>query len=186
VASIAHTLLSTSPAASPIPRITSSVRSVATPDAFFGHATQRPSAGASSFATDANRFVRSARDVVNRTTTSSGPFGFARISTPSGSAPSVSAKSAGAPGNAQIAPDLIPSFFSPGYGLQVFTMGHLLLCSSAVPDDGTWSFDPLALLPLPAPLDVPSFAEPMASASAGHSTAGTTKSRDTNRGPTTQ
>ncbi len=42
VASIAQTLLSTSPEARPMPRTRSSVKSVATPDAFFGHAIQSP------------------------------------------------------------------------------------------------------------------------------------------------
>ena len=46
VASIAQTLLSTSPAARPISRTTSSVRPVGTPEARFGHATPDAAAGA--------------------------------------------------------------------------------------------------------------------------------------------
>ena len=76
----------------------------------------------------------------------------------------------------------------PFPGLQVFTVGHLLPRSSAAPDDGTWSFDPSALLQLPPPPDVSSTSSsfPASTASAGPSTADPTKSRGTNHATTSQ
>jgi hypothetical protein len=55
---------------------------VSTFDAFFGHAIQRPSAGASVLFSGPKRRSSSARDVVNRTTTSA--HGFAPSFLPSG------------------------------------------------------------------------------------------------------
>src|SRR5262249_25629926 len=63
-------LLSTSPASRPICCTVAKSRSVSIFDAFFGHATHRPSAGASVCFRAVKRRFSSTREVVNRTTTS--------------------------------------------------------------------------------------------------------------------
>jgi hypothetical protein len=62
-------LLSTRPAASPIPCTAAKSRSVASFDAFFGQATQSPSAGSSVSRSASNRRSRSTRSVVKKTRT---------------------------------------------------------------------------------------------------------------------
>ena len=59
VSSIAQLLLSTSPASRPVRCTESKVRSVSTPDAFFGQAIQSPPAGASRLASGVNARVSS-------------------------------------------------------------------------------------------------------------------------------
>jgi len=70
VSSIAQTLLSTTPWASPISRTTFSFKSVATFDAFLGHAIQSPPRSASAFSSRAKDFARSAASLVKLTITS--------------------------------------------------------------------------------------------------------------------
>src|SRR5439155_19637549 len=71
---MAALLLSTSPAASPISCTAAKSRSVSSIDAFFGHAIQSPSAGASVFFSAPKRRLSSARLVVKKTTTSAPGF----------------------------------------------------------------------------------------------------------------
>src|SRR6185312_8549578 len=70
VSSMAQTLLSTSPVGSATSRTAFSVMSVATPDAFLGHAIHSPPAGCRRAATLASRPANLARAVTNQTTTS--------------------------------------------------------------------------------------------------------------------
>ena len=69
VASIAQTLSSTRPAATPTSRTTSSVISVGTPEARLGHATQSPPSGRMAAWARGSRRCRSARRRANSTTT---------------------------------------------------------------------------------------------------------------------
>jgi hypothetical protein len=89
----AHTFTSTSPASSPTPRTTSSVRSVATPELFLGQLTHSIPAGASSFAMQANSFVNSVRDFVNNMEKSRalGGFGVVHLASASRSSSRTSA-----------------------------------------------------------------------------------------------
>src|SRR3954464_7829474 len=75
VSSTAHTFTSTRPAASPTWRTTSSVRSVATPDVFFGHDTHNVPLGVSRSRSLPKRFSRSDLFPTNNIAKSSGPFG---------------------------------------------------------------------------------------------------------------
>ena len=96
VSSMAQTLLSTRPAARPTSRTTFSSRSVATPEARFGQAIQRPPAGSRAPASAANRRRRSRALSVKLTITSRGPRARVRSRTPSGSSPRVASKPSGA------------------------------------------------------------------------------------------
>src|SRR5208282_4571722 len=62
----AQTFTSTRPASSPRWRITSSVRSVGTPELFLGHEIHSMPAGASAFAAGINSSSRTARELAKR------------------------------------------------------------------------------------------------------------------------
>jgi hypothetical protein len=110
VASIAHTFTSTAPAARPSSRTTSSVTSVATPDARFGHAIHSAPAGSSAAISFGSRCCSRRRSEKNATTRSSGPRACVRgRPTPSGSSPSASSNSGGASRNAIRCHGLMPS-----------------------------------------------------------------------------
>src|SRR5205085_1014740 len=107
--STAATFTSTRPCPSPIARITSSVRSVATPDDFLGHEIHNMPAGASARASPANRRSSSRFFFVKNWMKSTGPTGLDLRVTPDGSLPSVRAYSLGALRMAIAQPSLIPS-----------------------------------------------------------------------------
>src|SRR2546427_568356 len=119
VSSIAQTLLSTRPSGRPTSRSASSVRSLSTPELFLGQAIQSAPAGSSARASFAKWRSRSAREVVKKTTRSSGARTRLRTSTRSGSCPSVRSNPSGAPTSASRAPSFTPSFFGSGvlYGV---------------------------------------------------------------------
>ncbi len=110
----AQTLISTRPASSPLCRIKSSVRSVVTPDAFFGHEIHNMPAGASAFAAGNNSSSSPARDLTNRKTKSRPPSAsFTFVHFPS-EARSPAVTSSGTCNNATRNESLIPSFFGSG------------------------------------------------------------------------
>jgi hypothetical protein len=113
VASIAHTLLSTHPVGSRMSRSTSSVRSVATPLVFFGHATQTAPAGAAASVSAGHSASSVSRVTWNETTTSSGASSdFCQTAPPT--SPSVSAKPGGAWRTVNTDSSPMPSFFGRG------------------------------------------------------------------------
>src|SRR5450759_1665811 len=112
VSSTAQTFTSTSPDSSPNVRTTPSVRSVATPDVFLGHATQSIPLGSSLSRSRANPLPSSDCAVTNSIAKSIAPRGAIRV--PSGSSPSSPAKSPGSETNCSRAPGLIPSFSTSG------------------------------------------------------------------------
>ncbi len=107
ISSMAQTLLSTRPVASPISRTSFAERSAATPEDFFGHATQRPPAGCSDFASRAKERRSSAALLLKRTMTSASPR--AR-----GTTPRLRANPGGARRMRTRDPSLIPSFCGSG------------------------------------------------------------------------
>src|SRR5665811_1319506 len=112
VASTAQTFTSTSPDSSPNVRTTPSVRSVATPDVFLGHATQSIPLGSSLSRSRANPFSRSDCALTNSIAKSRAPLDAMRD--PSGSPPSSPAKSFGSETNCSRAPGFIPSLSTSG------------------------------------------------------------------------
>src|SRR5690349_1106550 len=89
--------------------------SVATPDAFFGHATQRPPEGVIADLAFSNRFSKSARVLTNNTATSADALpALAANRTPLGKPSSVVSNPAGAPTRSTAFPSFIPSFFASG------------------------------------------------------------------------
>src|SRR5262249_18028249 len=115
VSSMAQTLLSTRPEARPTSRTTSSVRSVGTPDARLGHATQSPPDVWSCPAALANSATRVSRELMKRRITSyvSAPNSEATL-TPSGIGASDASSEAGAERSARRASGFRPSFFDRG------------------------------------------------------------------------
>ncbi len=113
MSSIAATLLSTSPFASPTSRTGFSLRSVATPDVRLGHAIQSPPSGSSPRFIAGNRRASSALRVAKNTTTSRRPRACFRSTTPGGSS-SDEQKPLGAAMTAKRDPSAIPSFFTSG------------------------------------------------------------------------
>ena len=104
---MAQTLLSTSPCPSPQRRMAPSSRSVASPDAFFGQATQSPPESRSERRSRGKERESSAAVRVNSTITSASPR--AR-----GTTPRVAANPRGPPAMRTRAPSLIPSFWGSG------------------------------------------------------------------------
>ena len=107
-------LLSTSPASSPMPCANPKSMSVATFDAFFGHATQRRPAVSSAAAIRSNQRIISACSVANSTPTSSGFASFARSAAPSGMGVSSRSNPSGGLTRKTREPSLMPSFFGSG------------------------------------------------------------------------
>ena len=96
-------------------RTTSSVTSVATPDARLGQAIHSPPAGSSAALSPGSRRSSAERREKKATTTSGGdPASRRRTLTPSGSEPSVESIPSGAPISTSRAPALIPSFRASG------------------------------------------------------------------------
>ena len=115
VSSTAHTLLSTSPCASPSSRTMPSRRSVATHAVRFGHAIHKPPAGAIARANPSKRRSSSARRVAKNSTTSCAPRACVRSRTPSGNGFELASRSpSGARTSASRAPGLMPSFWGRG------------------------------------------------------------------------
>jgi hypothetical protein len=112
VASTAQTFTSTSPSSNPTVRTMFSVRSLATPEVFFGQEIQSMPLDASLSRSPGNRFVRSALFRTKRIPKSRAPRD-AGV-TPSGNLPSVSRKSAGGFTNCVRAPGFIPSLATSG------------------------------------------------------------------------
>ena len=107
----AQTLTSTRSPASAAARMTSSLTSVATPEAFFGQHTQRaPACGIA--ARSALSRTRSAARVRNSSVTS--PVPRTVVLTPAGSGPRIASMSAGAPSIASVLAGLMPSFLVSG------------------------------------------------------------------------
>ena len=111
---MAAVLLSTSPASRPTCCTKPKSRSVATPEAFLGQATQIPPSAPIAPAAAGNRLASRAREVTNSTTTSTGPRAARRSSTPPGSGSSNPGKSSGASSRASADPSLIPSLRCSG------------------------------------------------------------------------
>ena len=111
---MAHTLLSTSPVASPSSRTAPSPRSVATPELRFGHATHSPPAGVRAFLHAGRRRSSSERATKKATITSKEPCRRRRTDTPGGSSPSTCSNPSGASIRPSCASGLIPSLRGSG------------------------------------------------------------------------
>jgi hypothetical protein len=113
----AHTLTSTSPAARPIARTSFSVRSVATPELFFGQHAHSIPAGASVLASFGNCLDNSLRDLVNSMAKSIvSEFFLSSFFTSQAARGSRNSfrTSAGACNKCARKPGLIPNFFESG------------------------------------------------------------------------
>jgi hypothetical protein len=111
---IAHIFMSTNPASRPQPRTRFSVRSVATPELFFGQAIQSIPAGAKQFAAAATRIASPVCDFANRKTKSrSLAEGFSVRHFLNSSLSSVFT-SAATSISAMRKPSFIPNFFASG------------------------------------------------------------------------
>ena len=98
----------------PSSRATSSVRSVAMPEARFGQAIQSPPPGNTVAARRSKRRSSSRARVKKATMTSRGATARRFMTTPSGSSPSRRSNPGGAPGKATVLPSLIPSLRGSG------------------------------------------------------------------------
>jgi hypothetical protein len=110
----AHTFTSTNPMASPVSRTTFPVRSVATPDACFGHEIHNIPAGASALAQRLISRSRSTRSLQNRWMKSNGPVRSFTMRHSARASRSSDRTSLGIPISAARNPALIPSFFGSG------------------------------------------------------------------------
>jgi hypothetical protein len=95
-------------------RTVSSVMSVGTLLARFGHEIHRPPSTSRMSSSFGTRRSRSARSVWNDTTTSAVPVARVRTLADSGSPSSSSTNPPGAPRRATVAPSPMPSFFASG------------------------------------------------------------------------
>src|SRR5258708_4999990 len=102
------------PFSRPIARTTFSSRSVFRPELFLGHEIHKLPDGDTDFAYAAKRLSSAARLVVKKTATSRAEAERVDWVTPSGSAPSVVAKLAGASKRPRREPGLMPSFWGRG------------------------------------------------------------------------
>ena len=114
VSSTAQIFTSTRPASSPILCTFANVRSVATPELFFGHAIQIIPFDTSFLASLAKSRARVRSEVTNKRMMSMELLIRFTRPTLSGSSPKVALKSSGAFTNATRDPSLIPSFFANG------------------------------------------------------------------------
>lgn len=110
----AQTLTSTNPSGSATARITSSVTSDGTFEAFFGHDTHTYPAGASDRRRVARRFASAARFVTNTCAAATEPPARAVRVTPAGSSPSQVAYPRGAPSTSSRSGAFRPSFWTSG------------------------------------------------------------------------
>src|SRR6185369_12143183 len=112
--STAQTLTSTKPSDKPSSRTTLSVRSVFTPDAFFGQETQSMPSGFNFAAVGENFAANSCLLLTNSKTKSSGCRELVELTVVADGRSSPCTKSAGGFTNAMLNPDLIPSFLIKG------------------------------------------------------------------------
>jgi len=110
----AQTLMSTNPTPSPVSRTRFSLRSVTTPELFFGQAIQSIPAGARARAAAGMSSSKEARDLANRKMKSRFPLVTPRIRHFASECASSAFTSAGACIKATRNPSLIPSFLGSG------------------------------------------------------------------------